>query len=297
MPCYKPVDGFRVLGGGMTPSRRHSASGAPLKVPCGQCIGCRMDYVRDWSIRCVHEASLHQESHFATLTYDDAHLPPELSLVPGDLQLFLKRLRYYLSPQRIRFYACGEYGEKNGRPHYHALLFGMSLGDRVPHSRGPSGELLYQSALLDKAWGNGRCLVGSVNRRSAAYVARYALKKITGPQAADFYGGRHPEFSRMSNRPGIGYSWVKRYETDCFPSAFVVIDGQKHPVPKYYKSQLRDRHEFPTTSFFARDDLDATRKTITQLTKGADFKANSTPERLEQRNESANYRQAKIERI
>lgn len=160
---------------------------------------------------------MHDESHFVTLTYDDPHLPPDLSLKPRDLQLFMKRLRKAVQPERIRFYACGEYGEKNGRPHYHALLFGMSLRDRVPHSRGPSGELLYQSAMLDEAWGLGRTLTGTVSRQSAAYVARYALKKISGAPADKHYGGRHPEFSRMSNRPGIGSLWVERYESDAFP--------------------------------------------------------------------------------
>lgn len=299
MPCYCPHKGFRRSGGGFTPSPRESATRAPISVPCGQCIGCRLDRVRDWSIRCVHEAKLHDASSFLTLTYSDEFLPDGGTLVPLDLQLFMKRLRKRFEPQRLRFYACGEYGDENSRPHYHVLLFGMRFPDLVPNSRSKTGFVLYESALLDALWAKGRAIIGEVTRESAAYTARYCLKKVTGSAADEHYAGRHPEFARMSTKPGIGYGWLQRYETDAFPSAYVVVNGQKYPVPRYYQGKLRDRYEFASSdrdSLLVRDDLHATRAVIKKLAGTDERKANSTPQRLVERHDVAAYKQGKIAR-
>ena len=79
-----------------------------LLLPCGQCIGCRIDYSRTWAIRCLHESKLHDENSFLTLTYDDDHLPSDLSLDKTHFQKFMKRLRSRFPDRVIRYYHCGE---------------------------------------------------------------------------------------------------------------------------------------------------------------------------------------------
>ena len=187
MACYSPLEGYRRIGGGWTPRKQDSA-GTRLNVPCGQCIGCRLEYSRQWAIRCMHEAQLHESNAFITLTYADEHLPQDRSLDKREFQLFIKRLRKSIQPQRLRYFHCGEYGAKLGRPHYHACLFGFDFPDKELQRYSKTGEKLYRSDLLDSAWQNkGWALIGEVTFQSAAYVARYITKKITGEAAHDHY--------------------------------------------------------------------------------------------------------------
>lgn len=143
----------------------------------------------------------------------------------------MKRLR--ISKGSCRFFQCGEYGENLQRPHHHALLFGVSFPDRVRLS-GSGGDTLYQSAELDELWGHGMCTIGSVTSESAGYVARYALKKISGPGVPLHYQGRVPEFLTMSRRPGIGARWLEEYQGDVYPSDEVIVNGQRTKPPRYY---------------------------------------------------------------
>lgn len=240
MPCYHPITAYRSAERTASGKRRIVFSRSaglvdqPIQIPCGQCIGCRLEKSRQWAMRCVLEASLYEQNTFLTLTYNDANLPIDLSLKKRDLQLFMKRLRKRYGND-IRFYACGEYGDRSLRPHYHLILFNF-----YP----PDGDLirlrpmpLYISQSLLKLWPFGYHSFGMVTFDSAAYVARYCTKKITGTNADAHYKGREPEFALMSRRPGIGAPWLERFHTDVYPADTVVLrDGLKLKPPKYFDS-------------------------------------------------------------
>ncbi|AXH77467.1 MAG: replication initiator protein [Microviridae sp.] len=238
MPCYHPLPAWY--------GKERNASGKrplvfkiaeafkdrPVSLPCGRCIGCRLEYARQWAVRCMHEASQHDSNRFVTLTYSDAYLDIYNSLNPRDMVLFLKRLRKAKGPG-VRFFQCGEYGENLSRPHHHALLFNCSFPDERLHSG--SGEAkLYVSDELSKLWGFGFAVIGDVTFESAGYVARYTLKKIRGPDADRHYGGRVPEYLTMSRRPGIGSSWIHRFASDVYPSDELVVNGHITKPPRYY---------------------------------------------------------------
>lgn len=242
MPCYHPVDAWRSKSGrdprsGKWPITFNPAQGyldMPVKVPCGQCIGCRLERSRQWALRCVHEASLYEHNCFVTLTYNDKCLPPGGTLVKRDHQLFLKRLRKYLEPEKIRYYMCGEYGEQLQRPHYHFILFNCDFKDKQLFKLN-NGFPLYTSKTLELLWPFGFSTIGNVTFETCAYTARYVLKKINGDIAEDHYKGRLPEYTCMSRRPGIAHDWVEKYEDDVYPHDYVVIrNGIKCRPPRYY---------------------------------------------------------------
>ncbi len=196
-------------------------------------------------MRCVHEASLHPQNCYLTLTYDDDNVPwspvtGEQTLMKKHLQDFLKRLRFHLSKQdiKIRFFACGEYGEETHRPHYHVILFGYDFADKVFYKFSKDGQPYFASPMLNEIWSHGLCVVAGVTFESCAYVARYVTKKITGEAAKDIYEGIQPEFVNMSRRPGIGSNWFRKFQSDVYPYDEVVVHGRcgtrvMHP-PRYY---------------------------------------------------------------
>lgn len=249
-----------------------------------------MDRARDWATRIHHEAQLHEANSFLTLTYDPAHLPIDQSVSVRTLQLFMKRLRKAVG--KVRFFGCGEYGEQHWRPHYHVIIFGHDFPDKKLWRRAPSGHYLYRSASLEKVWTLGNCEIGNVTHQSAGYVARYVIKKVTGDAADQHYTRFNeitcdltrlkPEFICMSSNPGIGRGWYDKYADDAFPSDFVVIEGKKHPVPRYYKKQLGDRDALAVT---------AERKARARI--GAEH---STDSRLLVRQESATHRANQLKR-
>ena len=168
-------------------SRNKAGVEGTLELPCGQCIGCRLERSRQWAMRCLHEASLYDRNAFITLTYDDSHLPPGGSLSYPDFQRFMKRLRRRIG-SKVRFYAGGEYGEQGTiRPHFHACLFGYDFPDKVFFKRSASGDKLYTSKLLESLWPYGISSVGDVTFQSAAYIARYCVAKRTGDAAKSWY--------------------------------------------------------------------------------------------------------------
>lgn len=175
--------------------------------PCGQCIACRLNKVRDWTIRLMHENRFHKDSVFLTLTYDQEHLPEDHSVHKEDVQKFMKRLRNYCP--NVRFFACGEYGERYSRPHYHLIIFGLSIDNPIfkgkVYDRKSKGYYL-----LSPLWKNGNMYVGSVTYSSCRYVASYVNKKQFGKKGQEFYknNGIEPEFTLMSRRPGIGAEFV-----------------------------------------------------------------------------------------
>ena len=239
MTCYGPVTAYysnQVNDNGkrsLVFDKRKSHSGIALKLPCGRCIGCRLDHSKMWAMRCIHEKRLHKQSSFLTLTYNDENLPAGGTLLSRDLQLFMKRLRKARG-DGIRFFACGEYGDANNRPHYHVLLFNRDFPDKKFFKVSKSGENLYTSDAISKLWPIGYNVLGDVTFESCAYVARYVLKKYSGTDADDHYSGREKEFVRRSLRPGLGAEWFARYHAEAYNHDSAVIAGREIPLPRYY---------------------------------------------------------------
>lgn len=248
MPCFHPLQAWRGPGGSIVFNRKDGWSDRPLDLACGQCAGCRIVRSREWAVRCCHEAQSQEPkgSCFLTLTYDDEHLPADQSLNVRDWQLFAKRLRKLVGP--FRFFHCGEYGDENLRPHYHALLFGVSFVRDRYFFRMSNGHRLYRSPTLEKAWKLGFSSIGSMSFQSAAYVSRYCLKKVTGDNAEAHYmrpnletgvlGLVKPEYITMSRRPGIGSDWFEKFSGDVFPSDDVVLEGKHFKTPRFYDCKL-----------------------------------------------------------
>jgi len=299
MPCYTPLKGYKdIATGGLTFNQKGTAQG--MEVACGQCLGCRLDHSLMWAIRIVHESSLYldqQGNSFVTLTYrdpsectekqyDDGYfIPSDYSLKPSDVSKFIRRLRKSVS-HKIRYFYCGEYGDENQRPHYHVCFFNQSFNDQVLW-KDEEGFYTYTSPSLEKLWPWGFSTVQELNFETAAYTARYSLKKITGKKAEDHYlrcdedGVAYwllPEYIRMStgrNKPcGLGAGFYEKYTTDIFPADEVPVSGKGviRKVPRYYQNILE--RDDPITL--------ATVKELRQIYIKA-HKADYTPERLRDR--------------
>lgn len=250
----------------------------------------------------MHEKQLSERSAFISLTFADEHLPDDYGVHVRDLQLFNKRLRKARGP--FRFFACGEYGDENLRPHYHSIIFGHDWAeDRYLWRVSERGHPLYRSPSLEKLWPFGHVEIGDVTYESAAYVARYVLKKITGKMAADHYSRVHPitgevhqvnpEFVTMSTggrggQGGIGSAWFDRYSMDAIPSDFLMVNGKRVPVPRYYlKKQKATEDGLNVPSLH----METHRKQ--RARQHAD---NNTPERLQTREEVLAHKLAQKKR-
>lgn len=249
MPCYHPLTGYwskaKTENGKRTivfNAQLALNTDFKLQVPCGQCIGCRLEYARVWALRSWHESQMHEHNCFITLTYDDDHLPDWASLVPDHFTKFLKRLRIRHPFTKIRFIGCGEYGDKSDRPHYHAILFGYDFPDKKYHAISKSGELTYTSKELESLWPYGFSLLGSVTFQSCSYVARYVLKKQKGV-GLQIYAQtcRVAPFFRCSRKPGIANTWFERHRSQVEQHLYVrSSEGQKSPLPRYYQGLLSE---------------------------------------------------------
>jgi hypothetical protein len=309
MPCYRPLTAFRSKDIGVSGKRKmvfkpELALGygiglepIPQLLACGQCIGCRILYSGNWAVRGMHEASLYTDNSFITLTYDDEHLPSDMSLSLRHHQLFMKRLRKLFSNgitlpngsvyqrKKIRFFHCGEYGDKLGRPHYHTILFNLDFPDKTLHME-RDGNKIYTSDILSKLWSEPRTnvpygfvTIGSVTFQSIAYVARYCMKKITGERAEAHYTRvdantgevihLKPEYVTMSRRPGVGKEWFEKFGNEVIRDDFVIMNGNKVKPPRYYDSQF----ELLNPEGFEAMKLE--RRRVGRLNK-----ENNTPERL-----------------
>lgn len=317
MSCFYPLRAIQLPGGEII-FKRTSAQhwdGKEIKLPCGRCIGCRIQRAQDWATRCLHESQQHKDNAFITLTiaplWDQLEkiglptlrvdnpqrardlttgarrlvdmatpsspkvthvdssrsldslapassqsqldrspswlpLDPEKGLSKNAHQKFIKRLRKKCGP--LRYYMCGEYGEKYKRPHYHYLLFGYNFPDRYYSHTSESGEKLYRSAKLEKLWPHGKAWIGEVTYESCAYVAAYVMKKITGELAEQHYKRTdeagcdywlEPEFNEMSRRPGIARTWWEKYKNDVTTQDTIVKkNGGKMRPPRYYDKLL-----------------------------------------------------------
>lgn len=252
MPCYRPIKAYKSRTTNPDTGNRSIAFKSkegyydlPIDLPCQQCEGCHIERSRQWALRCMHEASLYDDNCFLTLTYSPEHLPSHGTLIKKHIQDFMKRLRFH-NPHKIRYYGCGEYGSKGGRAHYHLILFNHNFADKTHHSTSQSNKL-YTSETLNSLWEHkGFCTIGEVTFQSAAYVARYVLKKTStkSERYLDKESGyikrrsKQPsqlsEFSLMSRRPGIGKPWFDKFKNDIYPDDFIVHDGKKLRPPQYY---------------------------------------------------------------
>lgn len=283
MPCFHPIQAVKL---GVKPNGKLALQlykkrfkkpddRVDLLLPCSNCVDCRLARSSQWAVRCVHEAKFHEFNCFITLTYNDEFLPENFSLVKEHFQKFMKRLRRACG-NGIRFFHSGEYGDKRGRPHYHAIIFGYDFPDREFWRK--IGDFDYfRSPLLEKLWSVGRgrnrkslgfVSVSDFSFANAAYVARYIMKKVNGKKRDELiecfdsdsetvYFRKHyervdpvtglvsvlePEYVTMSRRPGIGKDWFDVYYSEVYPEDnVVVLRGNKYvklPVPKFYDKLL-----------------------------------------------------------
>lgn len=276
MPCYLPLDAYHAPGG--ISFDRKKSFGIPLQLPCGRCIGCRLEKAKQWALRCHHEASMYKDNDFITLTYATEHLPKNYSLDKDAFPKFIRALRKKTKRQTkenpIRYYMCGEYGniccehggwtehaiiEKpeilkcnvctTGRPHYHAIIFNYKFPNQKLVSIRNKNRV-YTSDLLTKLWPYGGHEIGNVSFTSAGYVARYILKKQNGEFAERDYSVINtetgeltnekvtPPFTTMSLRPGIGESWYKRFKMDLFPHDYAILPDGRQTPVPTYYRDL-----------------------------------------------------------
>lgn len=269
MPCYHPLlavengvneNGktvYKILPTGTDPRPYERSGFETAKVPCGQCIGCRIDYARSWAARLMLELRQHDldKCFFVTLTYDDEHIghlrneKDYFSLSKRDLQLFLKRLRKAISPEKCRFYAVGEYGSTTLRPHFHLILFNCSLNDYGFEDihRSQLGYMYRSSNLLQKVWPYGFNVCAPVTFESCSYCARYMMKKLKGVEGGwyDLAKIERP-FSTCSRKPGIGAAAFDDME-DFASAAFIPVETghgvKQFPVPSYFEKLYRKVNE------------------------------------------------------
>lgn len=245
------------------------ASGDAQMIPCGQCLQCRIEYARAWAARCECESKYHEHSYFITCTYDDDHVPvhnmiedsyykgivnpvayvkgqtiERLTLCKKDHQDFLKRLRDHgkrksLLEDNFKFYMCGEYGDKYGRPHFHYILFGIEIPDLI-YKYSKNGYDHYTSELLQRIWGQGLVDVGAVSYLSCQYVARYVVKKRKGHGAKEYYekAGIAPEFVQMSLKPGVGMQYWEEHRDEIYSLDKIQLEsGRTVKPPRYFDTQ------------------------------------------------------------
>ena len=265
MGCHTPLKAYRTRIGekgkvpeyGISFKENDPSAIYETYLPCGRCIGCRLERSRQWAVRCIHEAQTSGPSCFITLTYNQQNLPKGGTLKKDHFVDFMKRLRKKFVPKNpyhpklapksrewfqykygIRYFMCGEYGDEESRPHYHACLFNIDLPDKKHHKM-HRGNPYYTSEILDDLWENkGWCYISDVTFESAAYVARYCTKKINGPSSEKHYNGREPEYSTQSSRPAIGLKWIERYYEDVYSSDCVRVKGRGVRAPRYYDKYI-----------------------------------------------------------
>lgn len=273
MSCVRPLKAYWTTASRdrITFDVVHSLSRISFSLPCGRCVGCRLEKARQWGMRCLHEKKMWADSAYVTLTYDDKFLPDGGTLMLRDLQLFMKRLRKKRGSNKdnpIRFFAGGEYGEVNRRPHYHVLLFNCAFRDQLFYTYNKRGEPLYTSGELSELWFQGHSTIGEVTFDSAVYCAKYALKKVSiSEHSSDAvkaeYEARYvvydedgivyervPEFAVMSRRPGIGAGYYDKYGYEVRAHDSVVLNGREVRPGRFYDTksevvdaELLDRHK------------------------------------------------------
>lgn len=247
------------------------------QIPCGQCIDCRLEKSRQWSIRCMLESSFYDYNYFLTITYAPEYLPVSSfttvdsgeifsmpTLVKRDVQLFMKRLRSTwkrkYNRDDIRFFGSGEYSPIKERPHYHFILFNLPIYDLQYFGLSKSGQPLWTSPEIDSIWSKGFVFIGKVEQDSCSYTAKYCLKKVTGKakterddylkrltdesgKILEQFASKVDEFTLMSRRPGIGNNYFCKNKDKMYKNDEIFIpnpDGAIKCKPVHYYDRLYD---------------------------------------------------------
>lgn len=219
MGCYVPI----------TVSKPGASDRSTISVPCGRCPGCRAARANSWAFRLAEEEKCHALSRFVTLTYSDDNVIGSefglLTLQKRDLQLFFKRLRKLTNGRKIKYYACGEYGSRTARPHYHVILFGATDSE------------------VERAWCRdgkpiGQCNFGEANAKTMRYVTKYICKPRMAGMLED--DDRQPEFSLMSKGLGASYITpeVRKFHNNALARYVVLPGGIKQAMPRYYAERI-----------------------------------------------------------
>lgn len=238
-----------------------------IPVPCGHCAGCKLDYSRQWANRMLLELQDSGSAVFVTLTYDNEHLPivhkvwydddcnchdiPYQTLSVRDTQLFWKRLRKRFPDKHIRYFLAGEYGSRTHRPHYHAMIFGLSLQDfkdlRIVSYNNMHQPIFTTPDLVD-TWQNGMISVAPATWHTCAYTSRYCLKKAFGDDGSYNckFGLVQKEFITCSRKPGLGLQSYEKFLLS--GNSQFALDGRDGvydvPIPRaMIKKALRDNFE------------------------------------------------------
>lgn len=277
MPCFNPLKGYASKV--VNPTGKRSTVWTPREgyydlpprvMNCTKCNWCLMKKAQEWAIRATHESMLSPDNNsFITLTYNDKFLPQDGAIAPEHPVGFMKRLREKIGPG-IRSFGCAEYGGKNGRPHYHIIIFNHKFANQELLMHRKAGKL-FRSAELEKLWTDtdiesptygeslGFSSVCEVNYKTIAYVSRYVTKKLTASRKKETIEKLDLETGEIftvpgerpiciSRRPGIGKPWLEKYKTDVFPSDEVVINGSTMRPPKYYDYLLEKEDPELSTS-------------------------------------------------
>lgn len=293
MACYRPLAGVRI---GQTVKGKpkynivsmtdHALDDFPkedvIQIPCGKCLGCRMDYARHWQHRLLMEKQCHDSAWFCTMTYDEDHVPKLIledesgslvaldNLCKKDVQDFIKRLRDHFPEDHLRYFCVGEYGGQTGRSHYHMIIFGLHLTD-VKEKIGiksVNGEQVYHSEEFEKIWSKGICELGTVTPESCSYVARYVTKKLRDGAKEELYAlGLEKEFALMSRKPAIGRIYFDMYP-DMFKDGKVFLslkNGSQVIMPDRYFKALIDNQEKKAERYVATKVNRQSRLLLTDL--------------------------------
>lgn len=191
--------------------------------PCGKCVECLVKRSNEWAYRIMHEAQQYKDNCFITLTYNEEHLPDKGNLSRRDLTLFLKRLRKKIG--KFRYFACGEYGAKGNRPHYHIIIFGKTFEDKIYFCCDNKKQKLFRSVTLEKIWNFGYSCLGDLTFESAKYCAKYMQKS----RMLD--SDKVKPFTTMSLKPGIGFNSV---DFDMLKTDKIYHNGKYISIPRYY---------------------------------------------------------------
>lgn len=251
---------------------RHHGNYKYQVIPCGNCIGCRLEYSREWANRGYLEAKCYKNNYFVTITYNEENIKTNEeiidrdgitytndgewkgTLVPKDLTDFIKRLRRimereYNQKSGIRYMACGEYGEQNERPHYHIIFFNLNLPtDSFYNPKIINEEIYYQNKIIEKAWKKGISNISEASWNNIAYTARYITKKLKGKGAEEYYAtkGQEKEFLRVSRMPGIGKPYYDKYKKEIYQNDEIIIKNKEGVIsckPPHYFDDLYEKEQ------------------------------------------------------
>lgn len=302
MGCLNPLVGYLAGNGGFTYSVKESPTQTPLVVPCGKCLGCLEDKKKGDAAMIVLESKMHSANCVGTLTYDDDHLPEHGSARLDHASAWIKRVRSRISPVRVRFYVASEYGGQTLRAHFHFGLFGYQFPkDRMVRWNDEHNYGDYHSDLLQETWGKGLAEFTDLNQFSARYLAGYVTKKAGGGLPAEFYDSVDPatgerirrerEGNRQSRRPGLGRGWADAYQGDWYRTDFLMIGGQKVPVPRRLRNLRKGKFLLPGSDVESDfDDFDVMAERRREYSLDPLRVLDSQPDRLLVRSESLELR-------